>query len=52
MLNPKIEIFIIGGTLVKSTFFETLGILACKKKCAQNFSEKYFFNALQLNLIW
>ena len=37
------EIFIIRSTHVKTTFFETLGVLKCKKKCAQNFFEEYFF---------
>ena len=34
----KMEIFIIRMTHVNPTFFETLGILKCKK-CAQNFFE-------------
>ena len=48
------EIFIIRSTHVKPSFFETLGVLKCKKKkCAQNFFEMYFFmgTAIDFSLI-
>ena len=41
--NQKMEIFIIRGTHIKPTFFETLGILKCKKKVCAKFFQNVFF---------